>query len=503
MGGPGPFARMIPRGAGSAPPPPAFPPAEWSDGRDGDIVINDAGFLSLTQDLHCNNLTIIGSGVLVTANYKIFARGIVDVSQVTSGGIFSQGQPGSPGSANAGAVPGLGGAGLLIFSPGSVGKRAVAGIGGNGGAGGAAGLPGQSASEVYGARSGGSSSNGGAGGAAGGGGAGGAAGLGSSLVIIDAIAGISDSKLGTWGNVIADILWSIEGYPNYKSVFLAGTDYNATVFTTYRVRQVSGTGAFEWTFGLPRDFRFVNLGAGNGVHVCGIPSAGAAGAGRTATLTLQGGRAGGVGGDIGDLVTQGSLTQGFIVDLTGQTDREVRIWNIAGMVSTVTNVLTNQGRGSVLSLQVDHVAMQGLVNYTGILLEYCSRPDGSINGAGGGGGGGGSTAGVGGAGGGEGGGEGGHIVVVANEIVTGAGDWCYANGGAGGAGGTNTGVGGGGGGGAGGGGGVVVLAARTYTGAGTVNVSGGAGGAGGGSAGGTPGAAGADGPAGLLVTYRI
>lgn len=487
-------------------PPGELLPALWSRGGD-DIVLGLNDNLTLLQDLHCNSLTMTANAVLSLNGHKLFVRTTLDVSGLTTGRIQNNGLDGDPGSAAVGAAGGAGGvAGGGVFGTlnfGTTGGLAQGGVGGAGGTNGTAGSAGLIGHEVYGARRSaaggvGSSSTGGAGGASGGGGAaGGAGGAGSALTYLE-VAGTGAAEVGSWGNILSDILWSIEGYPNTRRIFIPVPGTNATVFGAYRVRQISGTGEWEFTFALPDDFRAPLF-----AHVTGVPSAGAAGAGRTATLTLMGGRAAPLG-TLGDTAVGSSFVQAFSIDLTGQTDRHVLIWDIASMIQRVTKSTTNFGRGAVCGLQVDHVAMSGLVNYTGILLNYLSRPDGAFNGAGGGGGGGGSVAGAGGGGGGGGGSTGGNTVIVADTINTGAvAGWCRALGGNGGAGGSTPGDGGGGGGGAGGGGGVIVTAARTRIGTGTVDVSGGSGGAGGVSTSGTDGVAGPAGAAGTEITYYM
>lgn len=144
----------------------------FGDGSDGDLSIS-AGTTAITQNMNYRNLSISGTGLLVTNGWKVRVQGTLDVSQATvTRAITNAGATGG-----AGAAGGTAGAVSALTGANTVGR---AGAGGAGGAGGtAAGSNGTAASNLA-VSNGGPGGLSGAGGA-GSGGAGGAAAVGGSV----------------------------------------------------------------------------------------------------------------------------------------------------------------------------------------------------------------------------------------------------------------------------------------------------------------------------------
>lgn len=130
----------------------------YGDGADGVVTIT-GGTTTLTRDMYYETLTITGTGVLDTAGYRVFVRGLLTIQ---AGGVIRR-------NGNAGAQPannvtgGAGGAALAVGSiggstaggaggnssaAGTSGTGAAQGVGGNGGAGGASNDAGVDASEA-------------------------------------------------------------------------------------------------------------------------------------------------------------------------------------------------------------------------------------------------------------------------------------------------------------------------------------------------------------------
>ncbi len=139
----------------------------FGDGSDGDLSIS-AGTTVITQNKNYRNLSISGTGLLVTNGWKVRVQGVFDVSQATiTRAVTNAGGGGGDGLPN-----GTAGAAASLTGANTVGR---AGGGAAGGAGGtAAGSAGSAASNL-------AVSNGGPGALSGGGGAGsgGAGGAGS------------------------------------------------------------------------------------------------------------------------------------------------------------------------------------------------------------------------------------------------------------------------------------------------------------------------------------
>ena len=60
-------------------------PSRFGDGSDGDVIIT--GPHTLSRNMHFRNLTIYGSGKLITKGYKIHVRGTMDLTGASSGSI--------------------------------------------------------------------------------------------------------------------------------------------------------------------------------------------------------------------------------------------------------------------------------------------------------------------------------------------------------------------------------------------------------------------------------
>ena len=82
----------------------------YGDGSDGDVTLT-SGTTTLTRDMYYNNLTISGTAVLNTSNFRIFVKGILDISAAPSGSIANNGGNGGnsattgAGAAGSSAVP--------------------------------------------------------------------------------------------------------------------------------------------------------------------------------------------------------------------------------------------------------------------------------------------------------------------------------------------------------------------------------------------------------------
>lgn len=148
-----------------------------SDGSDGDVTIG-SGTTTLTRDMYYNNLTVNGTGTLVTAGYRVFVKGTCTVTTAGGGGgIHNKGGAGGTGGAGGGASAGAAGTAGTAAPGGTLPAGAAGKAGGAGGnaAAGAAGTAGGAATFVLNSTA---SPAGGAGGSgpSGGGGTAGAAG---------------------------------------------------------------------------------------------------------------------------------------------------------------------------------------------------------------------------------------------------------------------------------------------------------------------------------------
>jgi hypothetical protein len=58
----------------------------WGDGSDGNVTVS-SGTTTLSRDMYYNNLTINGTGQIVTNGYRIYVAGILDISAAPAGAI--------------------------------------------------------------------------------------------------------------------------------------------------------------------------------------------------------------------------------------------------------------------------------------------------------------------------------------------------------------------------------------------------------------------------------
>lgn len=113
-----------------------IPYSSMGDGSDGNVTVS-SGTTTLTQDMYYNNLTINGSGVIVTNGYKIFVKGILDISAAPIGAIQWNGNAGGNASgATGGTAPAAQPGGTVAaINQGGSGTTATTGNGTAGGAG--------------------------------------------------------------------------------------------------------------------------------------------------------------------------------------------------------------------------------------------------------------------------------------------------------------------------------------------------------------------------------
>lgn len=110
---------------------PRLSPYDKGDGSDGDVTIS-SGTTTLTRDTFYNNLTVSGTGILNTAGFRFFVKGVltVDASSgacvTNSGGNGGDGANADTGDRTAGAAGAGGAAGTL--PGGTVGKAGIEGI---------------------------------------------------------------------------------------------------------------------------------------------------------------------------------------------------------------------------------------------------------------------------------------------------------------------------------------------------------------------------------------
>lgn len=113
---------------------PSFLPSSTllaSDGSDGDVTIS-SGTTTLTRDMYYNNLTVNGTGTLVTAGYRVFVKGTTTADTSGGGGGIQHkgGNGGNGGNAS-------GGTGGTAGSAGTIANGVLLGQARNGKAGGA------------------------------------------------------------------------------------------------------------------------------------------------------------------------------------------------------------------------------------------------------------------------------------------------------------------------------------------------------------------------------
>lgn len=147
--------------SGTTGPTQTAPYQSFGDGSDGNVTIS-SGTTTLTRDMFYNNLTMSGSGIIVTSGYKIFIKGNLDLTAAGAGAIQWNGSAGGNASAaTGGSTPAAQTGGTLgAISAGGSGTTATTGNGTGGGSG----TIGNSNSTVSGAGGGGGTGTSGTGG---------------------------------------------------------------------------------------------------------------------------------------------------------------------------------------------------------------------------------------------------------------------------------------------------------------------------------------------------
>lgn len=127
------------------------------DGSDGNVTIS-SGTTTLSRDMYYNNLTMSGTGILSINGYKVFVKGILDLSAAGAAAIQWNGNNGNNASASTGGAaqttqPGATLGDIMAGNTGANGPTGtgvngtnVAAITGNGGVGGAGGRGGSGGS---------------------------------------------------------------------------------------------------------------------------------------------------------------------------------------------------------------------------------------------------------------------------------------------------------------------------------------------------------------------
>lgn len=139
--------------------PDAVSDAQWfGDGSDGDLTAS-SGTTTLTRDTYYNNVTLSGTAKIVTANFRLFIKGTLDITNAGAAAISNSGNAGANSTnatggtrgtvltagtldAPAAATPGASGttgAGATATQADSTGTAKVGGQSGTSGAGGAVG----------------------------------------------------------------------------------------------------------------------------------------------------------------------------------------------------------------------------------------------------------------------------------------------------------------------------------------------------------------------------
>src|ERR1017187_9336359 len=99
----------------------------FGTGADGNVTIS-SGVVTMTRDMYYNNLTINGTGSLVTNGYQVFVAGILDISAAPAAAISADGNPGgSSAGSGGGLAPTTQTAGTVgVGGAGAIGKAGVA-----------------------------------------------------------------------------------------------------------------------------------------------------------------------------------------------------------------------------------------------------------------------------------------------------------------------------------------------------------------------------------------
>jgi len=135
----------------------------YGAGTDGDVTLS-AGITTLTRNMYYNNLTLTGTARINVASFKIFVKGILDISAAGSRAIFNDGIDGTSATVQTGGAAGAaiaaatngastagGAGGTGVVGVGVVGGIPVATSPGNGGSCGANGAGGAGTSGAGGA----------------------------------------------------------------------------------------------------------------------------------------------------------------------------------------------------------------------------------------------------------------------------------------------------------------------------------------------------------------
>ena len=139
--------------------------------------------------------------------------------------------------------------------------------------------------------------------------------------------------------------------PSTKEVFISATDYGADN-GDYRVRNISMNGDFNFTFFVPFDFSSVNSAT-----LIGIPSAGAAGAGKDIDLSSEYATFGQASNANSEADT------GTTYDLTGTSGEITEVVDLLVVLSSLA-------ASDVVGINVDHNGIGGAIDYLGVKLNY-------------------------------------------------------------------------------------------------------------------------------------
>jgi hypothetical protein len=141
------------------------------------------------------------------------------------------------------------------------------------------------------------------------------------------------------------------GTGNTRELFYIATDYNSN-FGNFRTRSIAATGAHRFTFHIPDDF-----GTLTKLRIIGIPSVGAAGAGKDIDLTTDYGAV----GQAYNFYSETDTTT--VYDFTGTSNEITEVIDLS-------IVMSNIGAGQHCGVLVDHNAIGGAIDYLGIELSY-------------------------------------------------------------------------------------------------------------------------------------
>ncbi len=97
----------------------------YGDGSDGNVLIS-SGTTTLVRDMFYNNLTLSGTGQIVTGGYRVFVKGILDITAAQAGAIINNGGNGGNASSQTGGSAGT------ATTAATVGAGGAAGAGGTG-----------------------------------------------------------------------------------------------------------------------------------------------------------------------------------------------------------------------------------------------------------------------------------------------------------------------------------------------------------------------------------